>query len=209
MAKDETMDWKHENGQHFEQHAQNLLLPVYPWLLQDLQQACNDGLTGKTVLEIGCGPGFMLPLLFAATQKQVFAVDLSEAMLKLAKTSGRAANASLTQGEASHLPFAMNSFDIVYSRGSIFFWPDINSALSLIAQVMKPGGMALIGGGYGLSTPQALIDSIAVHRGSEKKKEVPRLDLETLLTIARQSGGNAELLQARKRGFWLKWSPKN
>lgn len=200
------MDWKHETGSHFNNHAQNNLLPVYPWLLKDLITAINEPLLGKNILEIGCGPGFMLPLFVAENAQQVCAIDLSFAMLGLADSSGRAQQVNLIQGEAGALPFVAGSFDVVYSRGSIFFWSDLDAAFAAIARVLKPGGMALLGGGYGLSTPQEVIDRIRIDK-PDHKKDIPRLDLAILVESALKHGGIAEILQAKKRGFWLKWQP--
>ena len=52
------------------------------------------------------------------------------------------------------LPFRDNSFDLVISRGSIFFWRDQSTALREIVRVLKPGGYAFIGGGYGRLLPK-------------------------------------------------------
>jgi SAM-dependent methyltransferase len=38
---------------------------------------------------------------------------------------------------------------LVVSRGSIFFWEDLGKAFAEILRVLKPGGIAFIGGGFG------------------------------------------------------------
>lgn len=201
------MDWKNETGEHFQNHARQFLLPIYPWLLNDLKNAVNSDLKGKSILEIGCGPGFMLPLFLEAHAEKVCAIDMSPAMLDLSRESQRSKGSMLVQGDACALPFAEGSFDIVFSRGSIFFWPDIDAAFASIRRILKPGGTAFIGGGYGLSTPQNIIDTILTHYREVEKKQVPRLDLDSLVELARRAGGTANLVQAKKRGFWLIWQP--
>ena len=47
------------------------------------------------------------------------------------------------------MPFEDNYADLVVSRGSIFFWEDLGKAFSEILRVLKPGGVAFIGGGFG------------------------------------------------------------
>lgn len=201
------MDWKNETGDHFQNHARQFLLPIYPWLLNDLKNAINCDLKGKCILEIGCGPGFMLPLFHDAQAEKVCAVDMSLAMLALSRESQRSQHALLVQSDACALPFADNSFDIVFSRGSIFFWHNLDAAFTSISRILKPGGTAFIGGGYGLSTPQNLIDEILSHYQETSKKQIPRLDLDSLLELARRTGGTVNLAQAKKRGFWLIWQP--
>ncbi|NCB39213.1 MAG: class I SAM-dependent methyltransferase [Erysipelotrichia bacterium] len=199
------MDWKNDNGEHFESHAEDFLRPVYPWLLRDLENATERSLRGMKILELGCGPGFMLEQFLAAHAKKVVGLDLSHKMLLRARNSGRAGAAQLIQADACNLPFIAESFDIVFSRGSVFFWNDIERAMHQIKNILKPSGTALIGGGYGLSTPQVYIDAIIQHYALQPKSKIPRLDFTILQAIANKIGGKTEILQAKKRGFWLKW----
>jgi len=195
-------DWKNEDGQHLETSAEKGLLKIFPWLLEDIKNIINNDLSGKSFLEIGCGPGFMLQNFFLATNKNVFAVDISLKMLRSAAIIGRAKNAIPIVADVEHLPFTRDSFDIIFSRGSIFFWKNTEAALQSIFTILKPGGTAVLGGGYGLATPQALIDEIKKSR-PESKAKIPRLDLDNLLATADKTGGKTEIRKADRRGFWL------
>lgn len=199
------MDWKIDNGEHFEKHASEVLLPIYPWLLQDFRNATGKPLAGLLILEIGCGPGFMLKQFNSCSPGALIGVDQSFSMLQRAVKSGRSKDATLVQADACELPFTTETFDLVFSRGSIFFWKDIKKAFESIKCCVKPGGKALIGGGYGLSTPQELVDTILASYEGKPKSSIPKLDLDDLLALATSIGGKAEILQARKRGFWLFW----
>lgn len=53
-------------------------------------------------------------------------------------------NATLIQGDAVSLPFQNDSFDLVYSYGVLHHIPDIESAISEVLRVLKPGGEAKI-----------------------------------------------------------------
>jgi len=66
---------------------------------------------GTSVLDIGCGTGTHLHMYHEAGCR-VFGIDVSPAMLKAAqaKLNGRAA---LHLGEASQMPFADESFDLI------------------------------------------------------------------------------------------------
>lgn len=199
------MDWKNDNGEHFEKHASEVLLPVYPWLLQDLCNASSLPLSGLRILEIGCGPGFMLEQLNSCQPELLVGVDQSFAMLRRALQNGKSSNAFLVQADACELPFSESSFDLVFSRGSIFFWKDLERALTLIKKCLKSSGKAFIGGGYGLSTPQEIVDKVYSQYANKPKSSVPKLDLDSLLNLATSIGGKAKILQAKKRGFWLLW----
>lgn len=201
------MDWKNDNGEHFEKHASEILLPIYPWLMRDLCDAINRPVTGSLLLEIGCGPGFMLQQFATAHPARLVGIDKSSGMLQKAAGSGRGTQAELIQADVSALPFAEASFDTVFSRGSVFFWPDLELALREIKRCLKPGGCAFIGGGYGLSTPQEIIDAIRTYYADRTRDGIPRLDPDRLLALALTIGGNGRILQARRRGFWLYWQP--
>ncbi len=200
-----TIDWKNASAEHFEKHASGYLLPVYPWLLNDFNAITGQSATGLKILEIGCGPGFMLQQFAQQRPKILVGLDRSMSMLKSAISSGRSQNAQLIHSDACNLPFADSQFDAVFSRGSVFFWSDLKSAFASIKCCLKPGGQALIGGGYGLSTPQHLIDALGEANASRSKDDIPRLDLDDLTALADGLGGHSRILQARKRGFWLHW----
>ncbi len=59
------------------------------------------------------------------------------------------------------LLFPDDSFDLVILRGAFFFIMDRPQILTEIFRVLRPGGLAFVGGGYGKDIPQALIDEIA------------------------------------------------
>ncbi|OGK10137.1 MAG: hypothetical protein A2W80_08595 [Candidatus Riflebacteria bacterium GWC2_50_8] len=202
-----TPDWKNEDARHFEQHAIETLQPLYQWFLKDVEQAVGRNIAGLDVLEIGCGPGFMLETLIESGATRVAGVDLSYSMLESAVRSGRSKGATLLQADVTSLPVRQQSFDIVFSRGSIFFWPDLARALAAIAHVIKPGGVAVLGGGYGLSTPQNLVDAARQQRGSDHGRSIPKIDHDHLLMTAQKIGGKAEIKAAPGRGFWLVWHP--
>jgi probable selenium-dependent hydroxylase accessory protein YqeC len=59
----------------------------------------------------------------------------------------------------SALIFVDKSFDLVVCRGAFFFLTPV--ILQEIYRMLRPGGCAIVGGGYGPVTPQALIEEIA------------------------------------------------
>lgn len=198
------IDWKNESAGHFEKHAEELLRDVYPWLLRDFIKFTGWQIAGRKILEIGCGPGFMLQQFSAASPAMLTGVDASFSMLQRVTAAARAPQAVLVQADACSLPFAEAAFDAVFSRGSVFFWADLHAAFAGIGRCLRPGGQALIGGGYGISTPQEIIDRVRKAK-SGSKSDIPRLDPEKLAEVARQAGGQARIFQSAGRGFWVHW----
>jgi demethylmenaquinone methyltransferase/2-methoxy-6-polyprenyl-1,4-benzoquinol methylase len=66
------------------------------------------------------------------------------------------------RGDAERLPFADGSFDVIWSSGSIEYWPNPVDALSEFRRVVEPGGRVLVvGPDYPRSSVlQKLADSI-------------------------------------------------
>ncbi|MFZ5949918.1 MAG: class I SAM-dependent methyltransferase [Candidatus Rifleibacteriota bacterium] len=198
-------DWKNEDGETFEQHAETLLQPLYPWFVRDLADAHGKPLNDQRVLEIGCGPGFLNGPLIDVGCSLVVELDISHQMLIKAKNRIKPDQTLLIQADSGALPFSSAKFSLVFSRGSIFFWEDLSLCFREISRVLKPGGMALIGGGYGISTPEELVAPVKEHaRQSDRKKDIPRIDIESLVEKTSSFFSRVELIQARGRGFWLK-----
>ncbi len=100
-----------------------------------------------TVLDVGCGTGFATEGLLEHVE-EVYAVDQSEHQLEqaYAKFGKRAPPVHFHRGDAERLPFATDTFDVVWSSGSIEYWPNPILALREFRRVLKPGGQVLVVG---------------------------------------------------------------
>ena len=102
--------------------------------------------TEWTVVDVGTGTGFMLPLI-APHVKRVIGVDPSNAMLKGAKKRvaelGRG-NVEIRQGKAERLPMEDWSADAVLLTLVLAYTEDPAAALREVRRVLKPGGIALV-----------------------------------------------------------------
>jgi len=98
-----------------------------------------------TVLDVGCGTGAM-GLLFAGMGHRVTGLDLSEGMLAKAREKADAQKCSmeLRTGDAEHLPFDNESFDVVVNRHLVWTLPHPEIALEEWHRVLKKGGVVLI-----------------------------------------------------------------
>ncbi|MFF9161690.1 class I SAM-dependent methyltransferase [Streptomyces longwoodensis] len=100
-------------------------------------QALGD-VTGKRVLELGCGAGQWSRAL-AAEGAEVVGLDLSEAQLAAAKASMGTPCYPLVQGAAEHLPFADDSFDLVFCDFGGLSWAPPHLAVPQAARVLRRG----------------------------------------------------------------------
>ncbi|GAA0312089.1 methyltransferase domain-containing protein [Halarchaeum salinum] len=114
------------------------------------------------VLDVGCGTGFGTEGLLQHTD-HVYGLDQSEGQLEKAWAKfGKTDHVAFTFGDAERLPFADDSFDAIWSSGSIEYWPNPVTALREFRRVVKPGGNVLVvGPNYPRSTVfQKLADAI-------------------------------------------------
>jgi len=93
---------------------------------------------GADVLEAGCGTGLLLDRV-ATFASSAQGVDLSAGMLQRAASRGL----SVAQGSITELPFAAESFDVVYSFKVLAHVENIDLALHEMARVTRPGGHVL------------------------------------------------------------------
>jgi ubiquinone/menaquinone biosynthesis C-methylase UbiE len=99
----------------------------------------------QDVLEVGVGLGsdhFSL----ASQSNRMTALDLSKEHLRLTIQHLHLEKLSSHPvfGDAERMPFADESFDLVYSFGVLHHTPDIASSIAEIHRVLRPGGEALI-----------------------------------------------------------------
>ena len=98
------------------------------------------------VLDIGCGTGFATEGLLQQTE-YVYGLDQSPHQLSKAyEKFGKRGPVQFHKGDAERLPFADDTFDVVWSSGSIEYWPNPVDALAECRRVGKPGGTVLIVG---------------------------------------------------------------
>ncbi|KOO16424.1 biotin synthase [Vibrio xuii] len=120
-------------------------------------------LSGKTVLDVGCGTGyFSLQLLQRGAH--VICFDLSEQMLEASHMRCGSDGVTYRQGDAEQLPFESNSVDYVFSSLALQWCLDLSVPLREIKRVIKPQGRAYLstlldGSLYELKQSWAKIDS--------------------------------------------------
>ena len=123
---------------------------VNPFIWNEEMRDAAIGLLDLTaddrVLDVGCGTGFATEGLLEHTE-HVHGLDQSAHQLDRAFAKfGRGGPVSFYRGDAERLPFRDDAFDVVWSSGSIEYWPNPVVALRECRRVTKPGGQVLIVG---------------------------------------------------------------
>jgi arsenite methyltransferase len=100
---------------------------------------------GETVLDVGCGAGMDLLLAAARTGSggHAIGVDMTDAMVERARKSAATAGmlqVEVRKGDATSLPIADSSIDIVSSNGVLNLVPEKERGFGEIVRVLKPGG---------------------------------------------------------------------
>ncbi|MGH9365772.1 MAG: class I SAM-dependent methyltransferase [Thermoanaerobaculia bacterium] len=105
-----------------------------------------DRYRGKRVLEVGFGLGTD-HVSFSRGGARCFGIDLTPAHITATRRRLELEHSTprLSQGDAEKLPFADQSFDVVYSFGVLHHTPGTQAAVDEIHRVLRPGGEAIVG----------------------------------------------------------------
>lgn len=96
---------------------------------------------GRTLVDLGCGSGFWLPL-YAEQAGRVVGIEPDVALLELARA--RSGGAQVRHGSAEHVPLADSSVDVVHARFAYFFPPGCDAGLTEVLRVLRPGGTLVV-----------------------------------------------------------------
>jgi len=124
--------------------------------------------SGKEVLEVGCGPGLGLGCL-SRQAKRVIGGDITKDSLALAKKH-YASRVEIACMDAHGLPFKDNCLDVVVSLAAIIYI-DLPAFFDECYRVLRPGGMLII------NTPNKDIPGFRPSQLSRQYYSVPELCL--------------------------------
>jgi len=175
------------HAEAFKWVADNRVAHTYPMTAIRVLRECG-GITEGTCIDIGCGPGNLDIELAKRTKLTITGLDIDADMKPLFEQKIREAGfqdrVRFVVGDAQELPFPDDFADAIVSRGTLTFIPDIGKCLREVDRVLKPTGIAFLGGRY-VYTPHA--DKIS----DEKLKQ-----------IVKDSVAGAQVIT--DRGQWVK-----
>lgn len=183
-----------------------LFAPIYPYVAR--QVATTYGRPDGAVLEIGPfagGVSIELARLYPNTSL-IMGDDFPGLLPHFQESVSRA---GLSDRVAVHainkadLPFGEGSFDLVVFRGALFFWDDSGRILREMNRVLRAGGLAMAGGGFGAETPDAVIEAL-----SDRSRDLNRrlgkrvLSEQDLLALLNENGLGSITTIERRHGLW-------
>ena len=184
--------------------------PLYPAFAKQMVQ--DYGITKGVCVEVGCGPASFSMELAKITALTIYALDIDPSSVRLAsilvdeaKLTGRVIP---LEGDAQNMPFKDEFADLVFSRGSIPFWKDREAGVRECYRILKPGGVAYVGGGFSRLLDPAVREPIARAR-MEQMKEHPDASfrpLNDLDKVALRAGIPADQFRFSHEpiaGWWL------
>jgi ubiquinone/menaquinone biosynthesis C-methylase UbiE len=101
---------------------------------------------GGDVLEVAPGPGFVAIEMAKGGSYRVTGLDVSRTMVELARANAAEAGVDVDfrQGNASAMPFADDSFDLLTCSAAFKNFSEPHKALEEMYRVLRPGGTALV-----------------------------------------------------------------
>lgn len=106
----------------------------------------------RRVLDVGCGPGYLLRLLAERCPQadELVGVDPAPGMISVATAAAEDDRLRFTPGTAERLPFPDGAFDLVVSTTSFDHWADQRAGLGECARVLAPGGRFVLADQFSL-----------------------------------------------------------
>jgi len=156
-----------------------------------------EDLSGKTVLDVGCGMGRFAEVVAEAGARLV-GIDLSAAVDAAGPNLARFENAAVVQADVFALPFAPETFDVIYSIGVLHHTPNTRDAFLALPRLLKPGGRIAVWL-YSSFLRWTLLTSRLY------RKVTTRLPKELLLKLCRVAGPLGAIERSGRAGMVLQW----
>lgn len=110
------------------------------WNFANLKKFISNTKINK-ILDLGCGTGRLSNSLLQISD-QVYGVDVSEEVLKIAKT--KYPQLKLTKSEVTNLPYQDNYFDLIIINGSLHHFFAVEDTLKEVHRVLRAGGLFVL-----------------------------------------------------------------
>jgi len=180
--------------------------PVYPYLAQQIHELY--GRQNGNILEIGpfCG------MIFTLQRKKIgrsfliatFPPGVGNFLEQKAKKRKVEEKIKIIETDSTLEGIKENKIDLAIFRGAFFFPSLFKVSLSSIYRVLRPKGIAFVGGGFGKYTPETVIQSIG-KRSRDLNLQIGKIEVneDQLKQMIKESilGGNTEIIY--QGGLWV------
>jgi ubiquinone/menaquinone biosynthesis C-methylase UbiE len=105
---------------------------------------------GDHILDVGCGTGKLIGRIARQTAGCVVeGIDFSASMVAIARRKNgkhiATGKVRIHEGTMDHLRVPVGTFTKICSVNTIYFWPAPESTIKKMVQLLKPGGMLVLG----------------------------------------------------------------
>lgn len=154
-------------------------------------------------IDIGCGPGYLGLAIAEMSRFKVHSLDISPEAIELTKRYVAEKNLSgrvfPVVGDVHKLPYSDGFADLIVSRGSLPFWIDKTTAFREIKRVLKQGGIAYIGCGFGTGYKK-----IIENREFKNEKPPRKFTHDSILASLMDAGiTDYTVIDDYNRGYWI------
>lgn len=189
------------------QEVNDLFLPFYPYVARQIAHAY--GMQEGQALEVGpYAPGISIQLASLCPELEITVGDDFPGILSYFREQIEAASLAhriqVREVDKRNLPFGDDTLDLVYFRGALFFWEEQERILKEAYRVLKRGGVAVMGGGFGAEAPDALINShLPRSRELNRRLQKKVLSLEELEAILSRASLAPHAFIDHRHGLWV------
>jgi len=144
------------------QEIDQLWNPLYPYLARHISELY--GRTDGNIVEIGPFCGVIFSLLKERIGHSFMIAAFPEGMGNFFRQEEEKQNlverVEIIETDPSLVGLEEDHFDLAIFRGAFFFPFLFHVDFSPLYRILKKGGMALLGGGFGKFTPESMIEKI-------------------------------------------------
>ena len=188
------------------QEIDKLWEPVYPFLANHIKE--TYGRKGGVILEVGpfCGVIFSIVENGVGNKFKIgaFPLGITSFYNDWVHEKGFDEKVSVLETDQSLAGIEDTSIDLVIFRGALFFPSLFQVDYRAVNRVMKTGGVAMIGGGFGKLTPPEIIHPIA-DRSKELNLKIGKIEVtaEQVKEDIEASGALIDYQIAHEGGLWV------
>jgi ubiquinone/menaquinone biosynthesis C-methylase UbiE len=196
-----------KSAEGFARIAREVFAPIYPVIAE--QVLAWSGIRDGLCLDLGSGPGLLSVALAEKSDLTVIALDADPAMARIAQetAAGRTDRVAPVIGDVHRMPVRDDTASLIVSRGSLFFWEDRVQAFREIERVLRPGGVAFVGGSFGTAALRDTIFAQMQRRNPNWDRDVARRSGQaTPDQLRRELAASAvacSRIREEEAGFWV------
>ena len=140
-----------EGAERYADTVEKVFAPIYPVLARLFIERFD--FASGVCIDIGSGTGALAIEIARISDLTVYALDHADEIQDIAERkvleAGMSDRVRITRADVHEIPFHDNFADLIVSRGTLFFWKKLSHAFNEIYRVLKVGGKACIGSGFG------------------------------------------------------------